>query len=173
MCVLIHFRQFQKIHKNDEETRWCKIHVGILANHCRASGYQDASRCGATTGAGWLCWGRSTGTEARASTSQAALAGPVGSYVQPLVATRLAEERKFSDYVGDPEAQEIIPFALEVTGRYGRCAAEYLGRLSYSQRVTEYSMRGFYRDVSHILAFHFGRAFVMARQRVHIDPGPN
>ena len=71
-------------------------------------------------------------------TSQAALAGPVGSYVQPLVATRLAEERKFSDYVGDPEAQEIIPFALEVTGRYGRCAAEYLGRLSYSQRVTEY-----------------------------------
>ena len=105
-------------------------------------------------------------------TSQAAMAGPAGSHVQPLVATRLAEERKFRDYEGEAEAQEVIPFAMEVTGRYGRCATEYLGRLSSSPRVTEYSMRGFYRDVSHQVAFHFGRAFVMARQRKHVDPGP-
>jgi len=104
-------------------------------------------------------------------TSQAALAGPSGSHVQPLVAARLAEERKLRDYEGQTEAQEVIPFAMEVTGRYGRAATEYLGKLS--SKVSEYSMRGFYRDVSHIIAFHFGRAFMMTRQRLHVDPGPS
>ena len=103
-------------------------------------------------------------------TSHAALAGPSGSSVVPLVAARLAEERKIRDYEGQTEAQEVIPFALEVTGRYGRAAAEYLGRLS--SKVTEYCMRAFYRDVSYIVAFHFGRAFMMTRQRIHVDPGP-
>ena len=44
-------------------------------------------------------------------TSHAALAGPSGSSVVPLVAARLAEERKIRDYEGQTEAQEVIPCA--------------------------------------------------------------
>ena len=66
-----------------------------------------------------------------------------------------AEERKRQQYA--ERGQVVIPFAVESHGRLGAEAKKYLGRLA--AKASE--------DISHILAFHLGRAQLLTRQRCH------
>ena len=77
------------------------------------------------------------------------------------VAAEEAEARKRSDYAGC--AHEVVPFAIETYGHLGKAAKTYLQRLS--PKLTMDQMASFYKDISHILAFHLGRAHLMCRQR--------
>jgi hypothetical protein len=86
-----------------------------------------------------------------------------GSWQHPGKAAELAEERKRQQYAG--RGQVVIPFAVESHGRLGAEAKKYLGRLA--AKASEDVMWKFKRDISHILAFHLGRAQLLTRQRCH------
>jgi hypothetical protein len=93
--------------------------------------------------------------------SQAALAA--GSHEHAGVASAVAEASKRALYAGHPQAHELIPFAVESTGRLGVSARAYINRLA--PNVTPHQLRYFYRDISHILATSAGLASSFCRQR--------
>jgi len=85
------------------------------------------------------------------------------------VAADLAEKRKIRQY--EQRGQVVVSFAVESHGIFGTAAAtKYLSRLSV--RVSSDTMWKFYRDCSHILAFHLGRANLLCRQRCRIEAYP-
>jgi hypothetical protein len=97
-------------------------------------------------------------------TSVAAVAGGSGERVG--VAAALAEQRKRRDYQDSP--YEVIPFAVENYGRLGQSASQYVNQLA--PKITMDELARFYRDLSHILGFHLGRAHLMCRQRCRSRP---
>lgn len=86
-----------------------------------------------------------------------------GSAYHPGVAAHRAEARKRRDYRDQVEANVVIPFAIELTGRFGPAATEYVHRLA--PHVTPHQLRSFYRSVSQTLANSLGSACSFCRQR--------
>jgi hypothetical protein len=74
-----------------------------------------------------------------------------------------AEERKRAEYEGHGQGIDVVPFALEATGRIGPAASQFLEDVG---RGRAGALKAFRRDVDHLCASFRGRILSACRQRL-------